>query len=330
MIKYRLILLVLVFVTSCEKPSGSIPKSIEFSFLFDTELRPHSISIDRENGWVYVASYNPSISNPVAKIQRFDSYGNEQKAIDFYSFSNGEYPHYAPIDLCIDNEKRLYVMAKPYYKEDSYYVPFEVYSILQFDLNFDFNQEFVIPDTTQRQFYTSLACSDNFLYATGGSIIKVIAKNGELVSEIIPSSYSEVLDSLSFLYVSDMEISSNEVVYLTGDVPSQDNISGCYIAKLDPESGLLFMTYSQSTGVLAASPNNPGLDIDKDGNPYLVTCDGKSLEVYNSNLVLVKEVDIRIPNGDEDTRPVDAALYNSSIYICDNYDGLVGVYDINY
>jgi hypothetical protein len=53
-------------------------------------------------------------------IQRLDSYGNEQEAIDFYSFSNGEYPHYAPIDLCIDNETNLYVLAKPYYKEDSY------------------------------------------------------------------------------------------------------------------------------------------------------------------------------------------------------------------
>jgi hypothetical protein len=298
--------------------------------MFETELRPHSIAIERENGWVYVASYNPSISNPVAMIQRLDSYGNEQGAIDFYSFSNGEYQHYAPIDLCIDNEKKLYVLAKPYYKEDSYYVPFGVYSILQFDLNFGYYQEFEIPDTTRRQFYTSLACTDKYLYATGGSIIKVISKNGELVSEIIPSSYSEVLDSLSFLYVSDMEISSNEIFYLTGDVPSQDNITGWYIAKLDPESGILTMINSQSTGILAAARNNPGLDIDKDGNPYLVTGYEKSLEVYNSNLVLVKEVDIRIPNGDEDTRPVDAALYNSRIYICDNYDGHVGVFDISY
>ena len=333
--KIQFILLVLIFVSGCEEQHGLFPKSIEYDFQFPVELHPNSISIDEERNLIYVASQNNSKSNHISKIQRFSLDGRVQKELDFLSFNEGEYSHYYPIDLCIDVEGILYVLVQPFSKQDyeEYYTLIEKLSILQFDMNFGFQNEFEVPDNpNNKNRYTSIAYANNYLFVTGGLIINKISKDGELVSEISPSNFEENADSLSHVIVADMEVSSGGMIYLTGQGAALfDDYSGCYLSKLEPKSGSLTTTYSQSrTGVIAAWPNNPGLAIDKEGNLYLATYYGRSLEIYNSNLEFLKQVDITKYNWDEDTYPIDIALYDSWIYIPDHRNNLVQVYEASY
>ena len=69
--------------------------------------------------------------------------------------------------------------------------------------------------------------------------------------------------------------------------------------------------------------NNPGLSIDGHGNIYLATFYCESLEIFNRNEEYVTQIDM----DDEETRPIDVASDNHHIYVVDNYNDRIRIYE---
>jgi len=329
-----LIMLIVIFASSCEKEEYSKPVSIDYEFSFSIEPRPIAIAIEKNHGFVYVANYNPSISNYSSKIQKFNLKGELLKtAVDFTTFSQGKYSGYNPIDICIDNNSNIYVLVKPSQLNGETWITFEGFCILQFDTNDNLQKEYDFSEFEHHWHPAAIAYSNNYLYVTNGLIIKKISLVNNQVTDISIQNSNENIDSLSFLPVSDMTIKSEGIIYLTGQAVqavSNDDVSGCHITKFDPQTGQLNTSYSKGrTGIMAAMLNNPGLTISDIGNLYLATFYGMSIEVYDKNDEFILQVDIKNIGG-EDTRPIDLVHFDNHIYIADYSNNNVYVYKEHY
>ena len=329
-----LIMLIILFASSCGKEQYSKPVSISYESSFSTEPRPIAIAVKQNPGYVYIANCNPGINNYSSKIQKFNLNGELLKtAVDFTTFIQGKYSRYNPIDICIDNTGNLYALVKPSQLNEEPWTTYKRFCVLQFDIDDNLKKEYDFSEFDHHWIPSAIAYSNNKLYVTNGLIIKKISLINDQVTDISIQTNTENTDSLIFLHVSDMIIKSEGIIYLTGQAAQavfNDDVSGCHVTRLEPQTNKLNTFYSRGrTGIMAAMLNNPGLAISDIGNLYLATFYGKSLEVYDRSDEFILQVDIRTVVGD-DTSPIDLALNNNHIYIADHQNNNVHIFKEHY
>lgn len=322
------LLLITITFFSCEKDNDSKVDSIVYKSSFSTETGPLAIATDKNNGFIYLANDNSSITNYTSKIQKFNLKGDLQETIiDFKSFSSGLYERYSPIDLCINNND-IYVLVKPMEQTNDTWSTYSGFCVLHIDLNGNMINEFDFSQLENYWDFSAMSFSNDFIYVTSGEIIiKKIDKNtGEADDIHIP-----ITNDKSYLHVTDMVVESEENIYLTGQGPwgfdsVNNDVSICHITRLDCINNKNNTFYSNTrTGIMAAMPNNPGLTIKDNGYIYLTTFYGRSLEIYNKDNELILQKEIKT-NDLEETLPIDIALYRDDIYIADYWNNKVHIY----
>ena len=330
------IIFVAVIIHGCKKEQYSKPVSVSYESSFSTESRPISIVIEKNHGFVYVANHDPAIINYSSKIQKFNRKGELLKTVvDFANFSQGKFSRYNPIDFCTDNNSNIYVLVQPAQLSGGTWIALGGFCILQFDTNDNFKKDYDFSEFGQPWDLSAIAYSNDYLYVvtgiipTNGFIIKKISLLYNQVADISFQNNNVNIDSLPYMPVSDMTITSEGTIYLTGQafptIPT-DDISGCHITKFDPHSNQLVKFYSKGrTGIVASMLNNPGLTISDIGNLYLATFYGMSIEVYDKNDEFILQVDLR-PIAGKNTRPIDLAHFDKYIYIADNQNNIVYIY----
>jgi len=326
--KNILIILLLFFVVACEKDDRIKLDSIGYEYSFSTELKPIAIAIEKNNGFVFVVNNNPSSNNYSHKIQKFNLEGELiNTIIDFDSFNKGKYTRYTPEDMCIGNSN-IFVLVQPMTLSNETWITYNGFCVLQFDLNGSLTSEYDFSEFEDYWYPSSIAYLNNFIYVTNGQMtIKKIEENSGIADDI----HIPITNDKPYLLVTDMEIESEEAIYLTGQGISKidsinNDVSGCHITKLNCLVDQQYTFYSKSrTGTMAAMPNNPGLAINDNGNIYLTTFYGRSLEVFNKGNELILQQEIKTIDGEE-TLPIDIAIIKSDIYIVDYKNDIVLVY----
>ncbi|MEN8251181.1 MAG: hypothetical protein ABFS32_19770 [Bacteroidota bacterium] len=323
----------LLFVTtlffSCEKEDNLRPESISYEESFSTETRPIAIAIEKIHGNIFLVNHNTSISDYNSKIQKFNLKGElHETIIDFESFNSGLYDRYSPVDLCIDDND-IYVLVKPMSLSNDMWITSTGFCVLHFDLNGNLKNEFDFSEVENYWQFSAIDFSNDHIYVTSGEIViyKIDKTSGQADYIHIP-----ITNDKPYLLVSDMEVESEESIYITGQGPVKidseinSDVSICQITRLDFKADTSYTFYSNSrTGTMAAMPNNPGLTIKADRYIYLATFYGRSLEIYNKESELILQKDIR-PNGIEETLPIDIALFQDNIYIVDFENNEVHIY----
>ena len=326
------LILITTIVFSCKKSNDSGIYSISNESEFSTNPRPIAIAIEKNHGFIYLANHNNSIANFSSKVQKFNLKGELQETIiDFESFNSGLYEKYSPIDLCIgDND--IYILVKPMNQSSDTGMTYTGFCVLHCDLEGNLINEFDFSQEGNYWAFSAIAFSNDFIYVTSGEIVILKINKNSGQSEYI---HIPITNDKSYLLVADMAVDSEENIYITGQRPfridsiSDSDVSACHITRLDFVADKSYTFYSNSrTGTIAAMPNNPGFTIKDNRYIYLATFYGRSLEVYDTEkdneLILQKEI---ISDSEEETLPVDVALYNDDIYIVDYKNDKVYIYN---
>lgn len=323
--KNIILIIILLFIFSCERQKNPLSSTYDYVSSFPTEPRPNAIAITEDDRFLYVSNSHPSRNDDNIKIQKFNWKGELLKTIvDFISFAEGNYPRYEPIDITIDNSQNLYVLVKPYRKhsEDSWY-PFEGFCILKYDLNDKFQKEFYFAEFDQEWSPTAISYYNKCIFVTNGRIIKRISIESEQVFDIMLPINEENINTWPGIHTSDMAINSKGFIYLVGQAAFDNKSVGCHITKINPENNQHITLYSKGTTELfGAMLNNPGLSINGDGNIYLATFYCMSLEIFNENGEFIMQ--LKVNNGE--TRPIDVAVGDDHIYVVDYFNNRTNVY----
>jgi DNA-binding beta-propeller fold protein YncE len=320
----RFIIIGLLFF-SCEKDENSVPRTINYVFSFSVDIRPQAIAINKASGFIYVANHHPSINDYSSKIQKYNPQGQLLNTVaDFSSFDQGKYQKYIPGDICVGDNQNLYVLVNPleFLPNDSW-SSIEGINILQFDSDDNFIKEYDLSQFDEPWHYSAISYSEKYLYVTNGLDIKKISiDNNQVDSIAFPTELQKGIP------ISDMDIDFEGCFLLTGQIlPADYDVSGCHLTKYNPTNNQVIVTYSIGrTGIMAAMLNNPGLTIDGNGNIYLATFYGMGLEIFNKNGKFIMQTNIKTEDA-EDTRPIDVVLLNNEIYILDNLNNQILVYE---
>jgi len=323
--------ILLLLTVSCKKDDQVRPCSVTYQSGFSTETRPIAIAIDQKQGSVFVANRHPSISDFSSKIQRFNLEGDlRETMIDFRSFSAGLYERYSPIDMCIDNDD-MFVLVKPMRQTDDSWATFSGFCVFHFDLNGNLVNEFDFSQLEDYWDFSAMAYLNDFIYVTSGQFVIVqIDKNSGQADYI----HIPITNDRPYLLVTDMEIQSEERIYITGQAPFRidstiiNDVSICHISRLDFKEDTTYTFYSSArTGTMAAMLNNPGLAIKDNRYIYLATFYGRSLEIYDmdEDNELILQEDIQ-PDGTNETLPIDVAFFEDDVYIVDHKNDKVYIY----
>ena len=327
-------LIFLAGMIGCEEEKTPETLSIDYASIFYTEQNPIAITIDKVSGNVFVANMRKSV-----KIQKFDKDGILIKTVvDFTSFPNGNYHRYSLIDIVCDNNQNLYILAKPLVQTNDSWLNLTGFCILQFDHNDNFQKEFDFShiDLKSCSSVSAIAYSNKFLFVTNGKIIKKISLSGEEIADIELPVEEENRITWPDIHTTDMTISSQGIIYLTGqaalnlsDSTGINDSVGCHITKFNPQTNQRITSYSKGWTInYGAGLNNPGIALSSKGNVYLTTFYCKSLEVYNVNGELINQIDLSTLNDDE-TGPIDVAVNDSYIYIVDAFNDLIYLFKEN-
>ena len=315
--------ILLLLAVSCKKDDHERPCAVTYTSGFSTETRPVAIAIDEKQGFVYVANHHPSTSNFSSKIQRFSLEGDlRETVIDFRTFSGGLYERYSPVDLCIDHDDMV-VLVKPMAQTGDSWATLSGFCVFQFDLNGNLVNEFDFSRLEDYRDFSAMAFLNDFIYVTSGQfvIVRIDINGGQADYLQIP-----ITNDRPYFHVSDMEIQSEECIYITGQAPYKidstviNDVSICHVSRLDFRDDTTYTFYSSArTGTMAAMLNNPGLAIKGNRYIYLATFYGRSLEIYDmdddNELILQENIQ---PEGTDDTLPIDVAFYEDDVYIVDH------------
>ena len=322
---------IVAIIISCEKIDNSNDSysseidSVIYISNFSTEINPIAIATDKNNGYLYLANNDRSNLNTGSKIQKFNINGEfEETIIDFVSFNYGIHDRYAPIDLCI-SDNNIFVLAQPMFQTDSYWLTNTGFCILHFDLDGKWIKEFDFSELKDYWGSSAISYFSGFIYVANKEVAirKINANNG--VTEDIQ------ITKRTSTPVTDMVVVSEEKIYLTGQGPWEGDVTNfdnsvCFITQMDCTKDETRTFFSKSrTGTMTSMFNNPGLTIKDNGNIYLSTFYGRSLEIYNSNNKLILQKDIKT-NEFEETLPIDVTLYGTNIYILDYKNNKVHIY----
>jgi hypothetical protein len=313
---------------SCEKDDNSKPNSISYEYSYTTEPRPISISYKNVNHNLYIANLLPSKYDYSAKIQAFNSDGILVKTvIDFESFGLGHFERYEPVDFTFDNIHNLYVLVRPLIKQtDSTWTTPTGFSILQFDDADNFIRELDFLDIDEERRPSSISYYDNQLYVTNGQILKQINLDTQQYYNIMLPVNDNESGTWPNLHTTDMEISSDGLIYFTGQAAFNNDSVGCHLSSYNLGTNELTINYAKGwTWMCCAMFNNPGLFISSKGYLYLASFYKMSIEVYDKKVNFIIDCDTRTSQFEE-TRPIDIVYYNGKIFVADSFNNQIHIF----
>lgn len=325
--KLIFLLTIILSTFSCKKEEEPSTLSLDYIASFATEVQPISITIDKTRGYVFVANY----SHP--KIQKYGMNGVLLKllksVVDFETFDKGKYLMYKPIDITIDNNHNLYVLVQPFTaKKDGKELVKDI-CVLAFDKNDVFQNEIDFSQPANERAPTSIAYSDNFLFVTNGQTLNKISTETQEVIDIPLPVNPANKTTWSDIHTTDMEINSEGLIYFTGQALFGPDSLGCHITSFNSQTNERVTSYSKyKTRAQYSMQNNPGLSINSNGNIYLPTFYERSIEIYNKNMDLILQKDIK-PDVGVNTRPIDLAIYDNYIYVVDNLESFIHIFKEN-
>jgi hypothetical protein len=324
--------ILLLFVFSCKKDDvsepDSRPNSISYESSFSTEPRPISISYKKVNHRLYIANLNPSKNDYSAKILAYSNEGNLVKTVvDFEAFQLGNFERYEPVDLTFDDNKNLYVLVRPLIKQkdDTWTTP-TGFSILQFDNADSFLRELDFSKIDGEGRPSSISYYDNQLYVTNGQILKQINPDTQQYNNIILTVNDKDSGTWPNLHTTDMEISSDGLIYFTGQAAFNTDSVGCHLSNYKINAKTLTINYAKGrTWMCCAMLNNPGLFISNQGYIYLASFYKMSIEVYDKKGDFIIDYDTRTSQFEE-TRPIDIVYDNGKIFVADNFNNQIHIF----
>lgn len=326
--KSAALLLTMVIVTgSCEKNDFSHPISLEYTISFESEPMPHSVVARQDNGDMLVLNIHHSKTKYNVKVSRYSKDGGfVATVIDFSTFDEGAFAGYIPADIALDEFQNLYVLVRPKTGEnEESWIMATGFNILKFDGNGNFLEEIDFSHLDGESTPRNIACMEHSIVAENGSNLKIISLETGTLSEIpLPEDPS----GTEFLaqYHTDMEIDPDGLFYFSGPYHSSFDSSGCRISRFNIQTNELEYTVCEGWWpILAAKVGEPGLSIHQNGDIYLSTYYGSSIEVYNRNMAFLLEKRIDGP-GEETPSAVDIATYKNYVYVADQRNDLIHVY----
>lgn len=323
--KTNLIFIILIiFLFACRKYDviKSELKSFVYEFSFSTESRPVSIACVEKDGEIYVANSE--------SVQKFDKNGIfEETIVNLASFEYGKFERYFFVDIVVDNNKNLYVLARPLIPWiDESWMTLEGFSILMFNNINSFIKEFDFSENKDLCNASSISYYNNHLYIPSRKSIKQInIENEDTVSIPLPVIEDDKIGFFGFDYlISDMEINHEGVSYFTGPAFINKDSIGCYITSYNLNTKKIKTNFGNGwTWECCAMPNNPGIYIDNDGFLYLASFYNMSFEIFNERLNFLAEYDIKTSES-EITRPIDIISLKGKVYVVDSFNDKIYVY----
>jgi DNA-binding beta-propeller fold protein YncE len=323
--KLNLLLILLFFSSiSCEKDKDIIktepPRSLTYISSFSTGSGPSSLAVSPKYKKLYVlAEFGDK------KIESFSLNGElENTIVDFKSFTKGIYDRYDPIDFTLDKYGNICILANPLIKlPDNSWTTISTYSVIIFDESGQFKNEMEFSLTEME--FSAIAWHKEQLYLSNGKILKLINPLNGLSSEIsIPMPDFDSLH-LSFRQVSDMEIDSDGLIYLTGQSYFRGDTIGCYIATCNIRTKGITINLSKIwPPMCCAMFNNPGIYINEEGFLYLAGFYSMGIEVYDKKGNFILNCDVN-PFSD-DTRPIDCTFFDGKLYVTDYLNDQVHIF----
>ena len=322
-----LLLTMVILAGSCEENDFSGPVSLEYDISFESEPMPVSVVARQDNGHMLVLNNNHSRTRYNVKVSRYSKDGGfVGTVVDFSTFDQGAFPGYIPADITLDEFQNLYVLVRPKTGEDEYsWIMATGFNILKFDGEGNFLEEIDFSLLDGESTPRNIACLGQSLVAENGSNLKMISLETEALTEIpLPEDPSGTETLVQ--YHTDMEIDPDGLVYFSGPHHISFDSSGCRISKFNIQSNQMKYTLGEGWNpVLAAKVGEPGLSVHNNGDIYLSTYYGSSIEVYNRNMEFLLEKRIEGP-GEEAPTAVDIATYQNYVYVADQRNDLIYVY----
>lgn len=326
------ILLLLFFGCSSNfNPTSSDENSYyyELGSQFKTHSHPQSLVIDNANQFIYILCGSlHSVDNSLI-IQKYNLDGELLNTIiDFSDYSFGLYQRYSPIDLTIDDENNICVLAKPYRKAevDEYWEAYDGFTILLHNGNGDFIRELDYKNISLKLNPEAITFKGDFFYVINSYSLFEISKVTDNLEEIpLPTDPDS---NFPKNLISDLAINGENNIWFVGQttdtLPSNHSTPTNYIAKMDFGGNELFKIYSVNTiPILHSAMSQPAITLN-DGNAIFITtfyC--KSLEIYDTSGVLLGDFDFS-KEISSDVLPVDLVIDRSrNVYVLDYINGMV-------
>lgn len=321
--------LIFILIFSCSENQNPMSFSYEFISQFATEHHPNAIAVDSENSYIYVSSSYPSKNNGNQKIQKFSMQGNLiETIIDYMTSIEGIYEYYNPIDLIVDNTHHIFVLVKPYNKnQDSTWSPLNGFCIMKYNYNGELQMEYDFADIEEEWRPSALSYKNGVLYVTNGNELKkIIIESGQFSNINLP--IQNVNHNFGpYIPTTDMAIDKDDNIWLVGQASFNENQIGCHFTKFDPTCQNHKTFYSKcKTSEYGANLNSPGITIDHKDNFYLSTGYCQSIEIYNYKEEFQREIKI----DDENSLPTDISIdKNNNLYVLDHANDNIWVYKLD-
>ncbi len=290
--------------------------SQEILFEFSTEPEPVSLAIDSK-GEVYVA--NASLETPPdnCKIQKYTSEGIFLRTfIDYLQPVQHKFNRYAPLDLTLDDENQLYVLAKPFFEATpGKWTAYNGFSILQYDSTGSLVREH---SRFMNRRPTSLFYHNKSIFMLSEKILQFHPDTGYLTEH---HYYTEAGGSFVLDEIADFVIDSNHNFWATGCREESDGFAS-FILKIRAD-GLHLMQF-QIPG-RDSSIIYPRIAINNTDDIYLTIDEIGEVQKFNSTGHILGRVDLRPDSTTSVALKSIAVSPNNNLYILDAKNQVVRV-----
>lgn len=304
--------LICLLLFSCE--ICSIPFSYELADQFTVNQGSDAIAIDDDKGYIYVAnSRHP-------QIHQYSLQGNLIRTIvNFSEDNNVNYDYYDPIDLTVDENSYIYILAKPREQNiDSTWIFLNGFCIIKYNSNGEYQKEFDYTEINEDWYpwRFSLAYKNNILYVTDGRRLKKInTENGMSNDFVFQIQNSNYIDP-NYIHTTDMAIDIDNNIWLVGQADwdvNNDWKVGVHMTSFDSNcQNQKTLNANCRASFFGAGMNNPGITFDSYNNMYLATYYGQSIEIYDFDQEFQREIKME----DENSLPIDIVIdQNNNLYV---------------
>ena len=317
--------IIFLLMISCESEDFSGPQALEYTDSFPVESRPVSIQTEGKNGNVLVLNINHFSIDYSAKLTQYDKTGRFLKTLlDFATFTEGSFQEYIPVDFTLGQSGDIYVIGRPVtgYTED-YMITASGFSILVFSGSGVFTGEY---DYSEEEGCPGNICqSGKFLYADLRNTLYRFTLPGGSVELVDLPEDPDGSDGL-FGIRTDMEAGSNGLLYFSGPHNPSFDSSGCRILTYDLQEKTYTSHIAHGADIVMASMvGSPGLAVHENGDLYLATFYGASIEVYDPGMNFLLEQKLEGP-GEEHHLSIDVAVFEDLAFVADYRNDLVHIY----
>lgn len=325
--RIKLLILLLVFsLITCIK----CPTSFTYEFVEQLNIAEGSnaIALDSDIGYVYAANlWYP-------QVYQYNLQGDSIKIFtDFTQENNGKYGYYSPIDLIVDDDNYVYILTKPRKQDiDSSWTFTDGFSVLKYNSTGEYQNELYFAEMNLEWYSGVMAYNMGIIYITNGKrLIKINTKDGQISEFVFEMQDSNHIEP-NYIHIADMAIDEDDNIWVVGHTSlnwdtSYDWKVGVHITRFDSncKNQKTFNSKCESS-FFGSAPNNPGITFDSNNNMYIATGYCQSIEIYNVDQELLREIKLE----DERSMPVDIAIdTNNNLYVLDSFNDKILIYKLD-